>query len=86
MYQRYLDGDETVEQTPQDEDPFWDPPKDVLIGTSSAFLQVRLLQIDSTQAGSLGTRILDNFFHSTLSAMREDSSLILSAADVEYRL
>ena len=49
MYQRYLDGDETVEQTPQDEDPFWDPPKDVLIGTSSAFLQVRLLQIDSTR-------------------------------------
>ena len=32
----------------------------------------------STQAGSLGTRILDNFFHSTLSAMREDSSLTFS--------
>ena len=31
-----------------------------------------------TQAGSLGTRILDNFFHSTLSAMREDSSLTFS--------
>jgi len=46
MYQRFLDGDETVEQTPQDEDPFWDPPKDVLIGTSSAFLQALGYGID----------------------------------------
>eukprot|EP00112_Aurelia_sp_Birch-Aquarium-sp1_P014219 Seg3055.2 transcript_id=Seg3055.2/GoldUCD/mRNA.D3Y31 product="Kinesin-like protein KIF28P" protein_id=Seg3055.2/GoldUCD/D3Y31 len=39
MYQRYLDGDETVKDIPQDEDPFWEPPEDVLIGTANVFLQ-----------------------------------------------
>ena len=34
----------------------------------------------STQAGSLGTRILDSFFHSTISATKEDSSLTLSVS------
>ena len=40
----------------------------------------KMFDFDSTQAGSLGTRILDSFFHSTRSAMREDSSPTLSVS------
>lgn len=39
LYQRHLDGDETVSKIPQDEDPFWEPPEDVLIGSANVFLQ-----------------------------------------------
>ncbi|XP_030831067.1 kinesin-like protein KIF28P isoform X3 [Strongylocentrotus purpuratus] len=39
MYQRYLDGDDDVLTLPKEEDPFWEPPEDVLIGTSNVFLQ-----------------------------------------------
>ena len=45
-------------------------------------LKVNVVDSLSTQAGSLGTRILDSFFHSTLSAMREDSSLTLSVNEL----
>lgn len=46
MYQRHLDGDETLKDLPEEEDPFWDPPCEVLIGTSSAFLQALGYGID----------------------------------------
>ena len=46
MYQRHLDGDETLKDMPDDEDAFWDPPSEVLIGTSSAFLQALGYGID----------------------------------------
>ena len=46
LYQRFLDGDGTVEEMPNDEDPFWDPPGEVLIGTSNAFLQALAYGID----------------------------------------
>ena len=39
LYQRFLDGDESVKTIPQEEDPFWEPPEDVLIGTANVFLQ-----------------------------------------------
>ncbi|KAK2149668.1 hypothetical protein LSH36_442g01044 [Paralvinella palmiformis] len=39
LYQRYLDGDKTVLKIPKDEDPFWEPPEDMLIGTCNVFLQ-----------------------------------------------
>ncbi|EDV21287.1 uncharacterized protein TRIADDRAFT_30614, partial [Trichoplax adhaerens] len=39
LYQRHLDGDEDVKKIPNEEDPFWEPPEDVLIGTASIFLQ-----------------------------------------------
>ena len=39
LYQRFLDGDESVKNIPLEEDPFWEPPEDVLIGTANVFLQ-----------------------------------------------
>jgi len=39
LYQRHLDGDDTVSKIPQEEDPFWEPPEDVLIGSANVFLQ-----------------------------------------------
>lgn len=39
LYQRFLDGDDTVKSIPQEEDPFWEPPEDILIGTANVFLQ-----------------------------------------------
>ncbi|XP_070576240.1 kinesin-like protein KIF28 isoform X2 [Ptychodera flava] len=39
MYQRWLDGDEDVMKIPKEEDPFWEPTEDVLIGSCNAFLQ-----------------------------------------------
>ncbi|XP_066289623.1 kinesin-like protein KIF28 isoform X6 [Branchiostoma lanceolatum] len=39
LYQRHLDGDEDVMKIPKEEDPFWEPPEDVLIGTANVFLQ-----------------------------------------------
>ncbi|XP_022096097.1 kinesin-like protein KIF28P isoform X3 [Acanthaster planci] len=39
LYQRYIDGDEDVLKLPKEEDPFWEPPEDVLIGTANVFLQ-----------------------------------------------
>jgi len=46
LYQRFLDGDETVKSIPQEEDPFWEPPEDVLIGTANVFLQSLSYQLD----------------------------------------
>ncbi|XP_033626333.1 kinesin-like protein KIF28P isoform X2 [Asterias rubens] len=39
LYQRYIDGDEGIMNIPKEEDPFWEPAEDVLIGTANAFLQ-----------------------------------------------
>ena len=39
MYQKWLDGDESVAKIPKEEDPFWEPTEDVLIGTANVFLQ-----------------------------------------------
>lgn len=39
LYQRYLDGDEEILKIPKEEDPFWEPAEDVLIGTANVFLQ-----------------------------------------------
>jgi len=38
LYQRFMDG-EDLSTIPKEEDPFWEPPEDVLIGTASVFLQ-----------------------------------------------
>ncbi|XP_068725304.1 kinesin-like protein KIF28 [Montipora capricornis] len=38
LYQRSMDG-EDLSKLPKEEDPFWEPPEDVLIGTASVFLQ-----------------------------------------------
>jgi len=39
MYQWYLDGDRDITKIPKEEDPFWEPVEDALIGTASIFLQ-----------------------------------------------
>jgi len=39
LYQKYVDGDEDYKKIAQDEDPFYDPPEDFMIGTANVFLQ-----------------------------------------------
>ena len=38
LYQRFLDG-EDMSKLEKEEDPFWEPPEDILIGTANVFLQ-----------------------------------------------
>lgn len=38
LYQRFLDG-EDMAKLEKEEDPFWEPPEDILIGTANVFLQ-----------------------------------------------
>ncbi|GFO20644.1 kinesin-like protein, partial [Plakobranchus ocellatus] len=45
MYQRYLDG-EDIHSIPKEEDPFWEPTEDILIGTADIFLQCLVNAID----------------------------------------
>lgn len=37
MYQKFLDGEE--DDVVQEEDPFWEPTENVLIGSANVFLQ-----------------------------------------------
>jgi hypothetical protein len=46
LYQRWLDGDEDVTKIPKEEDPFWEPTEDVLIGTANVFLQSLAYALD----------------------------------------
>ena len=48
MYQRFLEtGDDKPEpDVPKEEDPFWEPAEDVLIGTATAYLQSLLYALD----------------------------------------
>ena len=39
LYQKFVDGDEEYKKIQQDEDPFYDPPEDLMIGTANVFLQ-----------------------------------------------
>ncbi|CAG2190259.1 Kinesin-like protein KIF16B,Kinesin-like protein KIF17,Chromosome-associated kinesin KIF4,Kinesin-like protein KIN-12B,Chromosome-associated kinesin KIF4A,Kinesin-like protein KIF1A,Kinesin-II 95 kDa subunit,Kinesin-II 85 kDa subunit,Kinesin-like protein KIN-1,Kinesin-like protein CIN8,Kinesin-like protein unc-104,Kinesin-like protein KIF3A,Kinesin-like protein KIF13B,Kinesin-like protein KIF28P,Kinesin-like protein KIF1C,Chromosome-associated kinesin KIF4B,Kinesin-related protein 8,Kinesin-like protein KI len=45
LYQRFLDG-EDVSKVPKEEDPFWEPTEDVLIGTANVFLQSLCYALD----------------------------------------
>ncbi|UJR22741.1 hypothetical protein I4U23_025773 [Adineta vaga] len=38
-YQKFLDGDEDVLYIAKEDDPFWEPVEDVLIGTANVFVQ-----------------------------------------------
>ena len=51
MYQKYLDAD-LEENIPREEDPFWEPPEPVLIGTANAYLQVRSLKKTTLQSSN----------------------------------
>ena len=44
-YQRSIDG-EDMSKIPKEEDPFWEPPEDVRIGTASVFLQSLSYELD----------------------------------------
>ena len=39
MYQAWLDGDHDISLIPREEDPFWEPVEDALVGTANIFLQ-----------------------------------------------
>ena len=45
MYERWLDG-EDISKIPKEEDPFWEPTEDVLIGTANVFLQSLAYALD----------------------------------------
>lgn len=45
LYQRWLDG-EDISKVPKEEDPFWEPPEDVLVGTANVFLQSLAYALD----------------------------------------
>ena len=45
MYQRWMEG-EDISKVPKEEDPFWEPPEDVLIGTANVFLQSLAYALD----------------------------------------
>ncbi|KAK3605709.1 hypothetical protein CHS0354_013504 [Potamilus streckersoni] len=45
MYQKYLDG-EDLSKILKEEDPFWEPTEDVLIGTANVFLQSLSFALD----------------------------------------
>ncbi|CAK8695890.1 unnamed protein product [Clavelina lepadiformis] len=39
LYQKYIDGDEGYKNIKQDDDPFYDPTEDVMVGSANVFLQ-----------------------------------------------
>ncbi|UJR26288.1 hypothetical protein I4U23_007626 [Adineta vaga] len=45
-YQKFLDGEEEILYIAKEDDPFWEPIEDVLIGTASAFLQSLAYSLD----------------------------------------
>ncbi|CAB3998979.1 kinesin KIF28P [Paramuricea clavata] len=46
LYQKFLDGDAGVANIPHEEDPFWEPPEDTLVGTANVFLQSLAYALD----------------------------------------
>ncbi|EDO35613.1 predicted protein [Nematostella vectensis] len=44
MYQKFMDSEDI--NVPKEEDPFWEPPEDVLIGTANVFLQSLAYALD----------------------------------------
>ncbi|CAM4741050.1 unnamed protein product [Rotaria magnacalcarata] len=45
-YQKFLDGDEEILYISKDEDPFWEPVEEVLLGTANVFLQSLAYSLD----------------------------------------
>ena len=39
MYEKFLDNPEEMAAIKREEDPFWEPIEDILIGTANVFLQ-----------------------------------------------
>ena len=45
LYQRWMEG-EDITKVAKEEDPFWEPTEDVLIGTANVFLQSLAYALD----------------------------------------
>ncbi|CAF1186858.1 unnamed protein product [Rotaria sordida] len=45
-YQKFLDGEEEILYIAKDDDPFWEPIEDTLLGTATAFLQSLAYSLD----------------------------------------
>ncbi|CAF3182883.1 unnamed protein product [Rotaria socialis] len=45
-YQKFLDGDEEILYMSKDDDPFWEPVEEVLLGTANVFLQSLAYSLD----------------------------------------
>ncbi|CAF4626294.1 unnamed protein product [Rotaria sp. Silwood1] len=45
-YQKFLDGDEEILYISKDDDPFWEPVEDILLGTANVFLQSLAYSLD----------------------------------------
>ncbi|CAF0816111.1 unnamed protein product [Adineta ricciae] len=45
-YQRFLDGEEEILYIAKEDDPFWEPVEDVLLGTANVFLQSLAYSLD----------------------------------------
>ncbi|CAF4338572.1 unnamed protein product, partial [Rotaria sp. Silwood2] len=45
-YQQFLDGEEEILYIAKDDDPFWEPVEDILLGTANAFLQSLAYSLD----------------------------------------
>ena len=65
LYQKYVDGDDEYKKIKEEDDPFYDPPEDLMIGTANVFLQSLSYALDfddkltiSDYKVSHGTRIL----------------------------
>ena len=41
-----MDGDAALANIPREEDPFWEPPEDILVGTANVFLQSLAYALD----------------------------------------
>ena len=62
MYQRWMDG-EDVSKIAKEEDPFWEPPEDVLVGTANVFLQSLAYALDFNDKLSITDyKVCDNIF------------------------
>ena len=68
MYQAWLDGDQDISLIPKEEDPFWEPIEDALIGTANIFLQslayaldfedcLNIVDFKSVKVGSLNVHL-----------------------------
>ncbi|CAF4294306.1 unnamed protein product, partial [Adineta steineri] len=45
-YQKFLDGDEEILYIAKEDDPFWEPVEDLLLGTANVFLQSLAYSLD----------------------------------------
>ena len=62
LYQKWLDGDDGVIRIAEDQDPFWEPTEDVLIGTGNIFLQSLAYSLDFDDDITIADYKVDDVF------------------------